>query len=434
MSTWLVDRTSGLLASRTSRRGFLARSSVVATALVAAPAEYVLKPGTAYAAVCNCVGENCDCGAACCDGYTEFCCTLNHGANTCPPGTFAGGWWKADGSAFCDGPRYYIDCHAECTCAGGCADGAHFCGPACDHLDCGCALGDCNHRRAGCVTFRYGQCHTDIGCAGRIACRVITCTPAYLLDNACGTNAFTDEFTANHNGPCLEAPPVVVRAFGFAADPTGGWWLAGLDGGVFTFDGAPYLGSMGGHPLDAPVVAVAATPTGRGYWLAASDGGIFTFGDAGFHGSMGGHPLFAPVVAVAGTPTGLGYWLAASDGGIFTFGDAGFHGSTGGTRLAAPVVAIAPTPTGLGYWLAASDGGIFTFGDAGFFGSMGGAALSAPIADVVPTPTGRGYYLLGQDGGVYTFGDAPYYGSYRGLPPDPALPANGVDAFYGSRV
>ena len=37
---------------------------------------------------------------------------------------------------------------------------------------------------------------------------------------------------------------------------------------------------MGGRPLNAPVVGIAATPDGGGYWEVASDGGIFAFGDA----------------------------------------------------------------------------------------------------------------------------------------------------------
>ena len=68
---------------------------------------------------------------------------------------------------------------------------------------------------------------------------------------------------------------------------------------------------------------MAATPDGQGYWEVASDGGIFSFGDAGFFGSMGGNPLDQPVVGMAATPDGRGYWLVASDGGIFSFGDAG---------------------------------------------------------------------------------------------------------------
>jgi kumamolisin len=83
--------------------------------------------------------------------------------------------------------------------------------------------------------------------------------------------------------------------------------------------------------------------TGLGYWLDASDGGVFSFGNAKFSGSMGGKPLNAPVVGMAATPTGGGYWEVASDGGIFAFGNAQFYGSAGDLRLVAPVVAMAST-------------------------------------------------------------------------------------------
>jgi hypothetical protein len=192
---------AAVLERRTSRRGFLVKTTLIGSALAVAPADFILRPGTAYAAICRCGNPACGCGAPCCDGYTEFCCTL-HGANTCPPGTFAGGWWKADGSRFCAGPRYYIDCHGECSCD--CAPGQSFC--HCDGLRCDCGNGQCGNRAAGCVTFRYGQCHQEVACAGRIACRVVTCTPAYLVDNGCSTSSMTDEFTAQQNAPCLQAP------------------------------------------------------------------------------------------------------------------------------------------------------------------------------------------------------------------------------------
>ena len=51
-----------------------------------------------------------------------------------------------------------------------------------------------------------------------------------------------------------------------------------------------FYGSMGGHPLNQPVVGMAATPDGKGYWLVAADGGIFAFGDARFYGSTGQPP------------------------------------------------------------------------------------------------------------------------------------------------
>ena len=54
----------------------------------------------------------------------------------------------------------------------------------------------------------------------------------------------------------------------------------------------------------------AATAGGNGYWEVASDGGVFSFGDAAFHGSMGGTPLNAPIVGMAATPDGAatGRW------------------------------------------------------------------------------------------------------------------------------
>ncbi|MGH9092542.1 MAG: hypothetical protein ACRDZR_14385, partial [Acidimicrobiales bacterium] len=78
----------------------------------------------------------------------------------------------------------------------------------------------------------------------------------------------------------------------------------------------------------ASLVALVPAPAGATstptYWLVASDGGIFSFGGAGFYGSMGGQPLNEPIVGMAATADGGGYWEVASDGGIFAFGDAPF--------------------------------------------------------------------------------------------------------------
>ena len=109
-----------------------------------------------------------------------------------------------------------------------------------------------------------------------------------------------------------------------------------------------FFGSTGNLHLNAPIVAMAATPDDAGYWLLASDGGIFAFGDAVFYGSTGGIHLNKPIVAMSPTPDGAGYWLVASDGGIFSFGDASFYGSTGGIALASPIVGMATTVDGLG--------------------------------------------------------------------------------------
>ena len=189
-----------------------------------------------------------------------------------------------------------------------------------------------------------------------------------------------------------------------------GYWLVAADGGIFAFGDAPFFGSMGGEPLNAPIVGMAATPDGDGYWLVAADGGIFAFGDAPFLGSMGGQPLnrrswawppprrrrllarglrrrhlrlrrravlrlhrrHAPQQADRGHgrhPDGGGYWLVASDGGIFAFGDAAFYGSTG---------ADPPEQAGRRAWPRSGgdaatgscrpDGGIFAFGGRAVLG------------------------------------------------------------------
>jgi hypothetical protein len=190
-----------------------------------------------------------------------------------------------------------------------------------------------------------------------------------------------------------------------------GYWMTATDGGIFNYGAAQYYGSMGGIPLNKPVVGLARTRDGGGYWEVASDGGIFTFGDAHFWGSTGGIHLNQPIVGMAPTPSGNGYWLVASDGGIFPFGDAGGYGSTGNIRLNQPIVGMAATPNGGGYWLVASDGGIFPFGNAGGYGSTGAIRLNQPVVGMASTRSGRGYWLVASDGGIFPFGDAGGWGS-----------------------
>ena len=86
MSKTLVKRATGLVDRPVSRRGFLRRMTMGATALAVTPLFYLTRPTTAYAAICSCSGSSCDCGALCCDGYTEFCCSI-YGENVCPTGT-----------------------------------------------------------------------------------------------------------------------------------------------------------------------------------------------------------------------------------------------------------------------------------------------------------------------------------------------------------
>jgi uncharacterized protein with LGFP repeats len=193
MAVRLVDHLGRALAGRgLSRRRFLSRVAVVGSALAIGPIRYTLRPGTAYASVC---GD----GASCASGWTAFCCTVNNGANTCPPGSYVAGWWRIDDSPFCFGrARYVIDCNrspnASCSCR--------------------CATGTCDQRRVCCNNFRYGQCNTQIPGVTEVVCRVVTCMAPWQWDPACSTTVRVDNRTRSHNAPCLpgrNATPIDIR-------------------------------------------------------------------------------------------------------------------------------------------------------------------------------------------------------------------------------
>jgi hypothetical protein len=95
-----------------------------------------------------------------------------------------------------------------------------------------------------------------------------------------------------------------------------GYWLVAADGGVFAFGDAvaPSNNPLPATKLNQPVVEATRT-SGNGLALVAGDGGVFTLGGARFLGSMGGKPLNKPMVDIAATPSGNGYWLIAADGG-----------------------------------------------------------------------------------------------------------------------
>ncbi len=198
-----------------------------------------------------------------------------------------------------------------------------------------------------------------------------------------------------------------------------GYWMVGNDGGIFSFGGAPYEGSLPGLGLHVTdIVGLVPTSTGRGYWMIGNDGGVFAFGDAGFVGSLPGINVHVGnIVAAVPTSTGRGYWMIGKDGGVFAFGDAGFVGSLPGLNIhVGNIVAAVPTSTGRGYWMIGKDGGVFAFGDAGFVGSLPGINVHVGnIVAAVPTSTGRGYWMIGSDGGVFAFGDAGFVGSLPGL-------------------
>lgn len=189
----------GTLARRlrpVSRRDVLVGATVAATALATKPRQYALTPVAAYATIC---GPGNTAGS----GWTVFCATINKGVNTCPPGSFAAGWWKAADSSWCGGGyRYIVDCNATCSkCTTGCSD--NMCDSRC--WSCSCGTGSsatCDQRRVCCNAFRYGQCNTQVKCSGGVHCRVVSCVAPYKWEN-CTTTSLVDNRTSEHSAPSL---------------------------------------------------------------------------------------------------------------------------------------------------------------------------------------------------------------------------------------
>ena len=120
-------------------------------------------------------------------------------------------------------------------------------------------------------------------------------TVYWLVPNNNGSQITSFVVTPVANG--VAGTPVTVTAVvGTPTDPTGGR----LDSHLMT-------GLKNGTPYTFTVAAVNAVGTGpagtsnqvtphSGFWMVAGDGGIFAFGNAGFFGSMGGRPLNKPIV------------------------------------------------------------------------------------------------------------------------------------------
>ena len=201
-----VDRVSGWMGRRTSRRGFLLKAGLLGTALAVDPKGYVLRPGTAYAAVCGP-------GSSATSGWTVFCATINDGVNACPEGSIAAGWWKSDGASLCGGKaRYIIDCNARCTTCTTAGARPGICDASCWNCSCDSGLpGTCDQRKVCCNAFRYGQCNMHVRQVGGVHCRVVSCTPPWKFEQ-CSTAPATDNRTVDHNSDRLPQAYTVITA------------------------------------------------------------------------------------------------------------------------------------------------------------------------------------------------------------------------------
>jgi hypothetical protein len=178
------------LERRMSRRSAMSRAAVAGSAFAVAPLRYLLRPGTAWAVIRP---RDCRSGK-CTDGYTAFCCEIQHGHNRCPAGTYVAGWWKCTdyrGGGLChaQGVRYYLDCNRM--------PGHQFPG------GCQCAHGDCNRRRVDCNHFRYGQCNTQIYGTTEVVCRLVICQHPSDTDLGCNDTLKVDNRTCKHEANCL---------------------------------------------------------------------------------------------------------------------------------------------------------------------------------------------------------------------------------------
>ncbi len=120
----------------------------------------------------------------------------------------------------------------------------------------------------------------------------------YLVGSDGGVFTFGDAtFHGSMGGTALNQPVV-----GLVPGQSGyGYWLIGGDGGIFAFD-VPFRGSVPavlgpGGRLNLPVIG--ALPYGDGYVMVAADGGAFVFADQPFLGSLGGVAIPAPIVGLA---------------------------------------------------------------------------------------------------------------------------------------
>ena len=109
--------------------------------------------------------------------------------------------------------------------------------------------------------------------------------------------------------------------------PQGGYIIVGGDGGVFTFEGAPFFGSLPGIGVQAQVAAAAWSPSGNGYWIVATDGAVFGFGDAPYRGGLNGTPHLGVRKIIGFLAKGNGYRFVtldpSNDGSPFDFYDLG---------------------------------------------------------------------------------------------------------------
>jgi len=190
----------------------------------------------------------------------------------------------------------------------------------------------------------------------------------YFITTAAGQVFVFGDAVHAGDVPARDLPPG-SQVTGMVPDPDGyGYWMVTNDGRFMTFEENFYAPSPGPpHASRAPFVAIATDPTRSGWGDQTGWAPVTAAGEVWWIGSWGGYgqpdpdKLPAPIVDIAATPTGRGWAMVDAAGHVHPCGDATFHGDAHPTG---PVVSIAITPTNDGYWITTADGTILPFGDA----------------------------------------------------------------------
>ncbi|WP_380174713.1 twin-arginine translocation signal domain-containing protein [Kineococcus sp. DHX-1] len=458
-----LDRVTGFLTrfldARTDRRGFLARTAVVGSALAVGPWGFLTRPQSAYAAVCGI-------DATCSSGYTVFCATIGNGVNRCPPGSLVGGWWKSDGSGFCcGGARYYIDCHSYCSC--GCGGRIKFCGEGCRNCSCGCGpAGQCDQRKVCCNEFRYGQCNQDTSCTGPVWCRVVTCTPPWRIPAwNCTTTSATDQRTNQHTAPTLKDCTPIGQEYtaiggpgsvlGEQRTPELGTPAPGGTYQLFDFGSIYHSPGTGAHevhgevlatfaalgweagPLGYPLTDELRTPDGRGRFNHFEKGSVYWTAQTGASAVIGAiretwkalgwetGPLGYPLTDELRTPDGRGRFNHFEEGSVYWTPQTGAHAVVGAIReewkatgwetgpLGYPLTDELRTPDTRGRFNHFERGSVYWTPQTGAHVVVGAVRdawaatgwergpLGYPVTSQARTPDGRAEYVHFQGGSVY---------------------------------
>ena len=314
-----------------------------------------------------------------------------------------GGWWKADNSSYCGGPRYYMDCNATCQCDTGCGDGWGFCEPGCDGTNCGCGPDGCDsyrHRLLP-VPLRPVQPGRRLHRPDRL--------PGGGLRPALGGRSHLHhrqrrgrrhrraERGVLDAGPPSPPPPrapprsPTARSVGMAPSADGAGYARGDRRSAS-------CSPTGTSPNDGDESAAVAGPSrswawpatpGGGYYLVASDGGIFSFGGAPFFGSMGGQPLNQPMVGMAATAIGQ----RLLDGGrrrrhLLLRRRPVLRLDGRASRSTSPSWAWPPPPPASGYWWWPPTAASSPSATPSSTAPWAGQPLNQPIVGMAATPTG----------------------------------------------